>query len=224
MKRLSLTILMPFVILLSGCPSPGGGGPGPAPDPGTGGVVEQKSDLFVLQTGGSGGYAFTTNDSAYWGPSGYTLWALPLPGQPTFAQRDVTLKKTSGNTYAGYGIVFCQYDTGNPSLGETMLVVMINAQKQYSVGEATGSVYTPYTSPTWIQSQYLTYGYGGPNNVKVTQDAVSQFHLSLNGNEVMTFRDGRTPLHSGGGDGYLVVISPQDSFPGTPVTVSYMDN
>jgi len=221
MRRIALIILMPLVVLLpSGCPSPAGGNPGPIDDPGTGGVVEQKSDLFVQQ---NGGYGFTTNDTAYWGPNGYTLWALPLAGQQTFTQRDVTLIKSSGNAYAGYGIIFCHYDTGNPSLGETMLVVMINTQQQYSVGEAIGSVYTPYTSATWMQSLSLTRGYGVTNDLKVKRDADGLFHLSLNSIEAMTFHDGRTPLREGGGDGYLAVISPQDSFPTNPVTVSYME-
>ena len=221
MKRIALVILMPAVILfLSGCPSPGGGTQAVVDDTGTAGVVEQKSELFVQL---NGVYDFTTNDSAYWGPNGYTLWALPLAGQQTFTQRDVTLIKKSGNAYAGYGIIFCQYDTGNPSLGETMLVAMINTQQQYTIGEAAGSVYTPYTSPTWVQNPGLAKGYGMTNNLKVTRDVDGLFHLSLNGSEAMTFRDGRIPLQAGGGDGYLAVISPQDSFPGTPVTVSYTE-
>ncbi len=222
MKRIALVILMPAIILFpGGCPSPAGGTQAVVADTGTAGVVEQKSELFVQQ---NGVYEFTTNDSAYWGPNGYTLWALPFAGQQTFMKRDAALIKSSGNAYAGYGIIFCQHDAGNPSQGETMLVAMINSQQQYTIGEATGSVYTPYTSPTWVQNPGLAKGYGMTNNLKVTRDADGLFHLSLNGSEVMTFRDGRIPLEAGGGDGYLAVISPQDSFPGTPVTVSYKEN
>ena len=39
----------------------------------------------------------------------------------------------------------------------------------------------------------------------------------------MTFHDGRTPPEAGGGDGYLAVISPQDSFPQTAVTVNFKE-
>jgi hypothetical protein len=223
MKNVLLFVLLPFVILLPlGCHPPGaadmgagngGGGPG--------GDVAQRSDLFVPQ---NGGYLFSTYDSAFWSPRGFTLWALPLAGQPSFLQRKVSLLKSSGNAYAGYGLVFCQYDTGDPAIGESMLVVMINAQRQYSVGEANGSVYTPYTASTWMPSSNLAMGYGMTNTVQVKRDEGGLFTLSLNGEVTMTFRDGRTPLHSGGGDGYLVVISPQDSFPATPVTVTFMDN
>ena len=123
----------------------------------------------------------------------------------------------------GYGIVFCQYDTNNAFHDETMLVVMINTKQQYSVGEATGAIYTPYTNPTWIEDKSLVLGYGMQNEVLVTRDAGGLFTLSLNGTAAMTFRDGRTPLREGGGEGYLAVISPQDSFPATTVSISYRD-
>lgn len=217
-------MVLPLIVLFPlGCPAPAGennGTPG-APDT-SGGDVAQKDDLFVAQ--GDGSYVFTTNDTAYWGPYGYTLWAvMPALSQPTFTQRDVVLTKSSGNAAAGYGIVFCQYDSGNPAHDETMLIVMINTQQQYSVGEATGSVYSPYTNPTWVQDLHLVKGGGNPNEVLVTRDAGGLFSLALNGTQVMTFRDGRTPVQSGGGGGYLAVISPQDSFPAIPVSISYKD-
>ena len=185
------------------------------------GPVVEQSSLFVEQEDGS--YLFTTNDPAYWGPNGYTVWALPCLPQVTFTQRDVLLAKQSGNTYAGFGLVFCQYDTGDPALGETMLVVMINTQQQYSVGEATGSQYTAYTNPTWIQDPILGKGYGLSNEVRVTRDFSGLFTLVLNEKQIMTFRDGRIPLHPGGGEGYIAVISPLDGFPLTQVSICYRD-
>jgi hypothetical protein len=215
---------LPFLVaLLFGCPAPYA--PKEAattPDPGTGGSSEQHDDLFVQQPDQS--WLFSTNDSAFWGPNGYTLWALPLAGQPAFAQRDVDLVKSSGNAWAGYGIVFCQFDTGDPAIGESMLLVMINTQQQYSVGEVNDSRYTPYSSTTWVSHAAMNRGYGVVNRVTVTRDAGGLFTLYLNGVQVMTFRDGRSPAPNGGGDGYLAVISPQDSFPQTPVTVSYKEN
>ncbi len=207
--------------ILAGCPS-ANTGTTTTTDNGPGDVVEQNSNLFVPQSDPKS-YRFSTNDSAYWGPNGYTLWGLSLAGQIPFLQRDVTLVKTSGNTYAGYGVVFCEYETGTPAV-ETMLLVMINTQQQYSVGSVTGSDYTPYTNPMWIQDLHLNRGYGIANEVKITRDANGLFTLSLNNNQVMTFQDGRAPVQTGGGDGFLVVISPQDSFPQIPVTVSYTEN
>lgn len=211
-----------LALVPTGCPSPNGGTTTPTVNNGTGGVVEQHNDLFVPQPGQ--GYSFSTNDSAYWGPNGYTLWTLPLAGQSTFVQRDVIVVKKSGNAYAGYGIVFCHDDPGISSSGETMLLVMINTQRQYSVGSVAGADYTPYTNPTWIQELHLNGGYGVANEVKITRSGGGLFTLFLNSTQVMTFRDGRIPTPTGGGDGFLAVISPQDSFPQAPVSVSYTEN
>jgi len=212
-------VLPPLAILLCGCPFSY-----PPQETTTSedtGGAEQHDELFVQQPDQS--WLFSTNDSAFWGPNGYTLWALPLAGQATFAMRDVELVKNSGNAWAGYGIIFCQLVTGEPSSEESMLLVMINTQQQYSLGEVSGSRYTPYTSPTWVSHSGLNRGYGIVNRVTVTRDAGGLFTLYVNQVPVMTFRDGRTPVPAGGGDGYLAVISPQDVFPQSPVTVSYME-
>ncbi len=219
MKKLLIMIVPLIALFPVGCRVPVGED-NPSTET-TGGQIEEVSDLFVQQA--DGGYLFTTNDPAYWGPYGYTLWAMPCPTQATFTRRDVTLIKTSGNANAGYGIVFCQYDTGNASHDETMLVVMINKSGQYSVGEATSSVYSAYTSSLWIQDAHLAQGDGMPNEVEVARDASGLFTLSLNKTPVMTFHDGRTPLHTGGGQGYIAVISPQDSCPSIPVSVTYKE-
>ncbi len=131
--------------------------------------------------------------------------------------------KTSGNGWAGFGIVFCHVDPGDPLQEESMLLVMINTQQQYSLGEVNGSRYSAYTTPTWITCPQLARGYGVPNRVRVTRDAAGQFTLYMNGEVVRSFRDGRVPAPAGGGGGHLVVISPQDSFPGTPVSVTFTE-
>ena len=219
MRRAAWIVLPSLAVLLFGCPSSYDPGKMALGDDISG--VEQRDELFVQQPDDS--WLFSTNDNAFWGPNGYTLWALPLPGQSAFARRDVDLVKSSGNAWAGYGIVFCQLDTGDPSTGESMALVMINTQQQYSLGEVNGSRYTPYTSPTWVSHPGLNRGYGVANRVTVTRDAGGLFTLYLNQAQVMTFHDGRIPVPTGGGDGYLVVISPQDVFPQSPVSVSFLE-
>jgi len=211
------------VTLLVSCPLPGVGSSG---DPGqgtggTGGTPEQHDELFVQQSDPAS-WLFTTCDSAYWGPTGYTLWSLPLGATDPFVQREVTLVKTSGNAWAGFGVAFCHVDPGAGE-SESMLLVMINTQQQYSAGEVSGSHYSPYTTPTWVTHASLARGYGVPNTVTVTREAGGLFTLYLNQVSAMTFHDGRTPRPGGGGNGYLVVISPQDSFPTSPVCVTFTE-
>ena len=227
MKRRVCAALPSLAVLLvlTSCTKPDAGSP--PPDTTTpGGSVQQQSSLFVQSASNTNEHDFSTNDPAYWGINGFTLWALPssFPVQAPFSTRDVTVVKGSGDGYAGYGIVFCSYDTGSSPAVETFLLVMINTQQQYSVGEVTGSSYTPYTTSTWVSSSYLAKGYGVTNHVVITRNGTGLFALSLNSQQVMTFRDGRTPTQTGGADGYLVVISPQDSFPQTPVSVTFTEN
>jgi len=220
MRMIVAMVMVTLLFVLTGCPSPVGEGPNTNTNSSSGGTVAKVTSLFVPNAQ-TNSYDFSTNDSAYWGTNGFTLWSLSS-SQTLFAQRDVLLTKTSGNAYAGYGIVFCEYDSSDAAHDETMLVVMINTQGQYSVGEATGSTYTAYTSSTWVSSNYLNKG-TMTNEVKVTRDSSGLFTLYLNDNQAMTFHDGRTPLQTGGGDGYLAVVSPQDSFPQIPVTINFKD-
>jgi hypothetical protein len=185
----------------------------------TGGIV-RASDLFTQEL--SGECRFFTADSAFIGPRGYTLWTLSGSEQTPFLRREAILRKDGGNIYAGYGIVFCEYPSSDGN--ETMLVAMINAEAQYSVGEATGAVYSPYTSSTWVNAPaQLLAGYGMSNVLAVVRDpATGIFSLSLNGSVVFSFKDQRTPHADGGGEGYIAVISPQESFPDKPVKICFI--
>jgi hypothetical protein len=222
MKRFSTLVLAAALIFFAGCPVT----PTPESDAQTAGGtsgVAQVDTLFVETTTGSGQFVFTTNDTAYWGAYGCTLWTLRGESEEPFVSREVTLNKVSGNGSAGYGAVFCCYDTGAISLGETMLVVMINTRREYIVGEVTGAAFTEIIP--WTESENLIAGYNVANTVSLAYDAAEgEFSLSLNGGPAVTFRDDVEPYHdSGGRNGYMVVISPLDDFPDTPVHVIFTE-
>jgi hypothetical protein len=202
-----------FALVLVGCPST------TAPDSqaetgGDSGSVAKVDSLFVETAAGSGSYVFKTNDAAYRGPYGYTLWTLTGAAVTPFVSRTVELSKISGNASAGYGVVFCSWDTGS---GETMLVVMIDTQREYIVGEVTGASFSEIVP--WTESPSLVAGYNVANTVSLSWDSAnSRFSLRFNGGPVVIFRDDVEPFHDNGGrNGYMVVISPLDDFPTTPV-------
>jgi hypothetical protein len=219
MKRLSPLVLAAALVLLAGCPVTPVPEPDAKTDDGSSGVA-QVDTLFVETATDSGQFVFTTNDTAYWGEYGYTLWTLKGAAVTPFASRKVELSKMSGNASAGYGVVFCSYDTGS---GETMLVVMINTQKEYIVGEVTGASFTEIIP--WTESASLVAGYNVKNTVSLSYDAAKgDFSLSLTDGAAVTFRDDVEPYHdSGGRNGYMVVISPLDDFPDTPVHVIFTE-
>jgi hypothetical protein len=208
-----------FASLLCGCPvSPkDGSDPDPKDIPRD---FEQVDDLFVSLPAPKTGYELRTNDTAYWGPYGYTLWGLKGTEQSPFVGLTVELNKTSGDTSAGFGVVFCHYDTGDPNLGETMLTVMINTEGEYIIGEVIGASFTELTP--WTQSPLLVQGYGVKNTIGIGYSG-GQFALTINGAFVQNFRDDEAPFHDYGRSGYIVVISPYDSFPQTPVHVTFQE-
>jgi hypothetical protein len=208
------------LISLSGCPAPTDGASSasdPIPGGGTGsGELIEDSELFDEPSDGS--YTFKTNDTAYQGSFGYTFWARTGKSQNPFASRETTLSKISGDGTAGYGIIFCYGTT--PTGEETMLAVMINNSREYIIGEIIGAEFTEIVP--WTECAYLKKGLNQANTVKVTLSS-GIFTLYLNGEETATFNDDEAPLHTGGDDGFIVVISPIDDFPSTPVQVTFTE-
>ena len=201
-------------MFLSDCPlTPEGDGEAGIP----GGTIEECSELFEEPEGQPGTFVFLTNDRDLWGPYGCTLWALTGTQQQPFAVRELELTKLSGNSSAGFGLVLCHYR--DEDLGETMLVVLINTKGQFIIGEAIGAEFQ--TIVPWTHSPALLTGYNA-NRLRVQRDGES-FRVFLNGQPAATFRDENAPLHSGGADGLIVVISPLDRFPETPVHVVFKE-
>jgi hypothetical protein len=198
--------------LLSACPFTYEGRE-PAGVPGE--DIEQRSDLFVPQQQNPGKRVFFTNDPDLWGPYGCTLWTLTGIRQEPFVQRGLALQKISGDAEAGFGAILCHRD--DPEWGETMLVVLINTRKQYTIGEVTGTQFR-YLLP-WAECPALVAGYA-LNRLRVQSDG-QKFQVYFNGLPACDFRDEEAPLHPGGDDGLIVVISPQDRFPQSGVHVVF---
>jgi len=190
-------------------------------DPGSGGQVEETLFVETSAQGGDPLVEFETADSAYLSSYGYTLWSLKGPQADEFTSRSVMVNKISGEAAAGYGVLFCQHAASDPN-DETMLIVMINTQQEYIVGEALGGTFSRLVD--WTYCSALNQGYNQENIIQVDLDRPTRtFTLRLNGNEVNTFTPSDPQYDLGGGSGYIVVISPRESFPGTPVHVLFQE-
>jgi len=208
-------VLLAF--LLSDCPFTLDRSPD---DPDVPGAVEERSDLFVEQDGEPGTFIFQTNDQDLWGPYGTTLWALMDSTQLPFAARELDLTKLSGDGAAGFGVVVCHYANGPGVIDETMLVIMINTRRQYLVGEVNGADFQPIVP--WTEAASLNSGYNVPNRLRLEYEG-GEFLLYFNQTLANTFKDEAQPYHFGGADGHIVVISPLDRFPDTPVHVLFKE-
>jgi hypothetical protein len=202
------------VLLLSSCPiTPSTVEPGAVP----GEDIAERSDLFVEPEEDPATRVFFTNDPALWGPYGCTVWTLTGSRQEPFAARELELQKISGDGTAGFGAVLCRrYDE---LLGETMLVVLINTRQEYTVGEVTKAQFQYLVS--WADCPALVKGYA-LNRLRVESEG-ENYSVYFNGVLACSFRDEEEPLHSGGDDGLIVVISPQDRFPETGVHVVFRE-
>jgi hypothetical protein len=180
--------------------------PGPIED----GGIEEAAVLFEEIGSSSRGTVtrFQTSGGRYWSRNGYTLWTVWGDELP-FSERTVKLSKSKGYEGAGYGLVICQgsrFFEGREE--ETMLTVMINNNGQYALGKVIGSRYESIQD--WTNSSFIREGAGAPNTVMVRPNG-DGFVLLINDCAVRTFSDGTEPRHSGGKNGYIVVIAPSDN-------------
>ncbi|MEA1911655.1 MAG: hypothetical protein U9N32_08280 [Spirochaetota bacterium] len=215
MKLFLTGTLIPAALFISltGCPN--------TPDPSVveasleSSVIEENSELFI-EDPNTAVVSFETNDTKYTGQYGYTLWTEGDAVQDPFTHLNVTLKKISGNDVAGYGIIFGSHNN-------TMLIVLINTNREFIIGELTGNLFTKLQE--WIEVSSLKPGYNQSNIIDISHNSVTgDFTLSFNGGDAVTFRDDEEPFHTTGKDGYMVVISPLDVFPGIPVSITFKKN
>lgn len=204
------------------CSSPYRSAPEHRPEDGP--VATREESLFAPRTGGQGERLvdFETSDVAYLSPDGHTLWSLNAGLQDVFATRRVSAAKLSGFGATGFGIVFCHHTSPRPS-DETMLVVMINIEQEFIVGEAKGSFFSPLVE--WTTSSALKRGYGQTNELIVRIDPETRlFSLFLNGIKACDFAPSDPKYDLGGGNGYIVVLSQRENFPSAPVHVVFTEH
>jgi hypothetical protein len=181
-------------------------------------ALEESSALFP-ETAEPGEYQFYTNDSSYIQPYGMSFWTMKLGNQDPFSQLDVSLYKISGNNLAGYGVIFCHGLRGDPAV-ETMLVVMINLNREYIIGEVSGDSFS--TLIPWTYCEFLASGYNQENRILISYDSLEEeFDLHINGYFIISFSDNEEPIHASGNSGFLTVISPLDLFPEKPVEILF---
>jgi hypothetical protein len=224
---LALLFVTAAVVILAGCFSPYRPEEEEKPEEGPLVLVD---DLFISsgQEDGKIKTVFHTNDVRYWSWKGLTAWTVweDAASIVPFTSRTVTMSKVNGYISGGYGFVICQgertVDEKDEVTEATMLVVMINNDGEYLIGEAIGARFTEFD--WWKRTPYLQSNAGAENEVTVTYDGdVEEFSLSINGHFVEKFRDDLKPVHRQGKNGYLVVITPFDDFPRTDIEVYFVE-
>jgi hypothetical protein len=174
------------------------------------------SVLFIPNASGS--VDFSTNDTQYNSNNGCHLWCVLENKQPEFKSWDVNCTKFSGKNSAGYGVILGYRD--DEFFGKTMLQILINSQKAYTIMEIVENTVT-YIVP-WNESAFLNEGYNQRNVLRITYNSTQrEYQLFINSELETSFRDDTAPFHTYGQQGYVVVISPQENFPAIPVEVRF---
>lgn len=213
----NICFIIPLILLLAGCtlPEPLGwdGNVG-------GGGINETSVLFNEESGPGGRsiYRFYTNEVSFSQPFGRNFW-LPRPSSyaEPFNEYAVRVNKRSGAAEGGFGLVLCHgRDAENV---ESMLTVMIRTDGYYQIAEVVGTSYTPFSD--WHYSTHIHTGKGFDNELKIKRDS-DDFVLYINGHEVERFSDNtEAPIHVGGTQGFLSVVTPLEQFPQFPVEVTF---
>ena len=190
-------------------------------DPTDGTTFSNVPELF-LPDPDTGTIVFETDDPEYWSSEGYTLWNYKSEIINPFSEWTVTVNKSSGDAEAGYGLIFCRYVSPGIT-GETMLVLLVNTNQEYMVGEIRSMTF--FEIIPWTATTHLSGGNDKDNAIKITYDSIKEdYSVYFNNKLEGTFRDDVPPLHTGGNNGFIVIISPNDSFPGYPVHVEFTEN
>lgn len=162
------------------------------------------------QLDGSGFVQYSTNDAQNYNKGFFTTYNQT--NQLPMTTVTVKVKKQSGSTGSGYGIVFCSQDSNN------LYRLLIDTGGHYTVSAKVANVYNSPIIP-WTASTHLNSGVGVENEISVTQQTLNHFTVYFNGNFETTFND---MSFSGGKAGFYVSISPTaESFPYTPVDVRF---
>jgi len=157
---------------------------------------------------------FSLCDEQYWSSQGYTLWSFDKELSAAYSSLNFTIQKQSGTPEAGYGIIFAQYTTNTVN---NMLILLLNTQGQYCVGELKNSKF--YTLKSWTSHDCINKGYAVENAVSINYKNY-KYQIKINNVEVYTIKK-NSLLYTTGKVGYIAVISPKDNFPDERVLITY---
>lgn len=181
--------------------------------------VKEETSLFNQENSDDQSYEFVTNDTRFLNRNGYTFWSVPYVNtHDDFEPVTVTVRKESGRSEAGFGIVFCKQELNGKSY---MLTVLINGNGLYTVGKVIeGSFY--YLDKGWKPSDSINRGQGVNNKISVSYDSEKKlFNLYINDYKVTSFSTSEDIIFKNSKSGFAVVIANNETFPSNPVKVTF---
>lgn len=219
MKRLFRMILLMLLIALSaGC----GGGSDYSPSNPADNNLPVETRWWLDD--GSGFVQFYTNDLDMC-EHGY--WArYDEPNEIPMSTVVTQVKKVSGNSMFGFGILFCIQDTSSEIHNYYRLLIYTDGYYQLSkMVNDTFSIIPDSNNPVWDLQDYvfcqsLNIGYNANNTIMVVQIEPGSFEIYFNSDKAATFSDNS---YTGGMYGFYTAVGlpSEENFPNTPVDVRF---
>lgn len=183
-------------------------------------TIKEENNLFIEEEK-SENYVFETNDKKFLLHNGCTLFTTPFKNSSsTFKTFCVDVCKQSGDTSAGYGIIFCRQIIDEK---EFMICVLINTKGDFIVGKVIDNHFERICK--WTKSKYLKLGYGINNKIKIEFNLESkEFNLYFNSKMEYTFSIEENISFDENKSGYVVILSDIEKFPIVPVKVIFKQN
>jgi len=167
---------------------------------------------IAWQDDSAGFVQFSTNDTNDCG-EGYfhSMGSQFIP----MSSVEMQIKKMSGYSHSGYGIIFCYQD------GNNFYRILISVNGSYLISKKVAGTYSYYqggglwsASGSWQSSSNLITGFGNTNDIKVVNTGGGNFDIYFNGILETSFTDS---TFTGGYNGYYVLIGyvSQENFDAT---------
>lgn len=179
------------------------------------GCSKSGGETIRWQDDGAGFIQFYTNQKTNYGKS---FWRSHYPIVSPMVTVTTEVKKISGYSGSGYGIVFCYQDNYN------FYRLLITNDGRYTVivkhGNSQKSTDTTLVPWPLTPSANLNTGYNVLNTIQITQSSPANFNISFNGTLEVSFIDDTL---EGGKYGYFVYVGPtgSENFPSQPVDVRF---
>jgi hypothetical protein len=176
----------------------------------SGGAGGPSVETISWKSDGYGFIQYSTNDSA---KLNYSMGCTYSSTNSAPSVVTATVKKISGASTYGYGVLFAVTDTNN------RYRVMIDCTGYYRV-DMISAGYT-YAFQDWTYDEAIHAGYDAQNTIAVTYSAPN-YSVAINGTHMVSFPADGTVGTSGYSGFYLSVgTSVEEDFPDTPVDVRF---
>jgi hypothetical protein len=174
---------------------------------------------IAWQTDANGFLQYSTNDTALYGTGNrHTNNTI----QSTMTSVEAQVKRVSGSSGTGYGIVFCYQDSGD------FYRIIITETGYYRIDKRvlginyyyTGGIWSTTTPSSWPSSSHLITGYDNTNDIRVVSTGSGNFDVYFNGVYETSFNDA---TFTGGDSGYDASVSDssREQFPSTPADMRF---